>query len=269
MGIMKVLFLGSGTSTGVPVIGCRCEVCQSDDPKNKRTRSSILITTEENEKGTELNSIPAGIRNILIDTTTDLRFQALTNRMERVDAVLFTHAHADHIHGIDDLRSFNHIKGEPIPCYGSIDTMETIRHKFNYIFDGSARRDWVPRLEINIVNSEFLLYGLRISPLKIYHGETTIFGYRINDISYLTDCNGIPDDTKKILQGTKILILDSTRYEPHAKHYGLAQAIEVIKELKPERAILTHLSHTFDHNKVNNELPSGIELAYDGMEISA
>jgi len=256
MGIMKVLFLGSGTSTGVPVIGCRCAVCSSDDPKNKRTRSSILITTSDS-------------KYILVDTTTDLRFQALTNRIERVDAVLFTHAHADHIHGIDDLRSFNHIKGEPIPCYGSIDTMETIRHKFNYIFDGSARRDWVPRLEINIVNSEFLLYGLRISPLKIYHGETTIFGYRINDISYLTDCNGIPDDTKKLLQGTKILILDSTRFQPHPKHYGLAQAIEVIKELKPERAILTHLSHTFDHNKVNNELPSGIELAYDGMEISS
>src|SRR3972149_6061561 len=254
MGIMKVLFLGSGTSTGVPVIGCKCAVCSSDEPRNKRTRSSILITT--------------GNKYILVDTTTDLRFQALANRIERVDAVLFTHAHADHIHGIDDLRSFNHIQGKPIPCYGGLDTMEVIQHKFSYIFNGSARSDWIPRLEINIINSEFYLYGLRIVPLKIFHGEETIFGYRINDISYLTDCNGIPDDTKKLLQGTKLLILDATRYQPHAKHYGLAQAIEVINDLKPERAVLTHLSHAFDHYKVNSELPSGIELAYDGMEIS-
>src|SRR3972149_7451312 len=138
--------------------------------------------------------------------------------------------------------------------------MESIRHKFSYIFNGSARSDWIPRLEINIINSEFSLYCLRIVPLKIFHGESTIFGKGINDISYLTDCNGIPDDTNKLLQGTKLLILDSTRYQPHPKHYGLAQAIEVINELMPERAILTHLSHTFEHNKVNSELPSGIEL---------
>ncbi len=256
MGIMKVLFLGSGTSTGVPVIGCKCAVCRSDDPKNKRLRSSILVTTEEN-----------GVRNILVDTTTDLRFQALANGIERVDAVLFTHAHADHIHGIDDLRTFNHIQGESIPCYGNADTMETIRQKFSYIFDGSARRDWIPRLGINIVSSEFLLHSLKIIPLRIYHGDTIIFGYRINDVSYLTDCNGMPDDTMALIKGTKLLILDATRYQPHAKHYGLEQALAVIEELKPERAILTHLSHAFDHSKVNGELPSGIELAYDGMEI--
>ncbi|MEK6560885.1 MAG: MBL fold metallo-hydrolase, partial [Nitrospirota bacterium] len=211
MGIMKVLFLGSGTSTGVPVIACKCAVCSSDEPRNKRTRSSILITT--------------GDKYILVDTTTDLRFQALANSIERVDAVLFTHAHADHIHGIDDLRSFNHIQGKPIPCYGSYDTMESIRHKFSYIFNGSARSDWIPRLEINIISSEFILYGLTIMPLKIFHGETTIFGYRINDVAYLTDCSGIPDDTKESLQGTKLLILDATRYQPHPKHFGLAQAI--------------------------------------------
>ncbi|MCC6545207.1 MAG: MBL fold metallo-hydrolase [Nitrospirae bacterium] len=282
---MKVLFLGSGTSTGVPVIGCKCDVCKSDDPRNKRTRSSILITAEiplnppfskgeirlppleKGGKGGFEREIPSD-KYLLVDTTTDLRSQALANRVERVDAVLFTHAHADHIHGIDDLRSFNHIQGNPIPCYGGLDTMEVIRHKFSYIFDGSARRDWVPRLEVNIVDSEFSLYGLRILPLKIFHGESTILGFRINDVSYLTDCSGIPDDTKKLLIGTKLLILDATRYQPHAKHYGLAQAIDVIKELKPERALLTHLSHAFDHHKVNHELPSGIELAYDGMEIS-
>lgn len=253
MGIMKVLFLGSGTSTGVPVIGCKCGVCRSDNPKNKRTRASILISSDD--------------RHILIDTSTDLRFQALAYSIERIDAVLFTHAHADHIHGIDDLRSFNHIQGGPIPCYGSLETMDVIRHKFGYIFDGSSRNDWIPNLRINIISGEFALFGLKILPLRIFHGNTTILGYRINDTAYLTDCSGIPDPSREALREMDLLILDATRYQPHAKHYGLAQAIEVLEELRPRRAILTHLSHAFDLDKVNSELPSGIELAYDGMEI--
>ena len=253
MGVMKILFLGSGTSTGVPVIGCKCSICCSDNPKNKRTRASILVTSNG--------------RNVLIDTSTDLRFQALKYAIERVDAVFFTHAHADHIHGIDELRSFNQLQGMPIPCYGSPETMEAIKSKFGYVFKTSETNDWTPKLSINVVDAPFDLYGLRVIPVTIFHGDSTILGYRMNGVAYITDCSGMPDYSMNSLKDTELLILDATRYKPHAKHYGLSQAIEVIKELKPKRAILTHLSHTYEHEKVNKELPPGIELAYDGMEL--
>jgi len=253
MGAMRILFLGSGTSTGVPVIGCKCKICQSANPRNKRTRASILVSTNN--------------RNILIDTSTDLRFQALAFHVERIDAVFFTHAHADHIHGIDELRSFNLIQGGPIPCFGSGETIEAIRNKFDYIFDGSDGNGWVPSLQVNVIEGAFELYDIRVLPVKIFHGDNTILGYRLDDVAYLTDCSGIPDDSMESLRGTALLILDATRYQPHAKHYGLSEAIKVIEELNPKRAILTHLSHSFDHDQVNSELPPGIELAYDGMEI--
>lgn len=253
MGAMRILFLGSGTSTGVPVIGCKCNVCLSDDSRDKRTRASILITNDEN--------------NILIDTSTDLRFQVLTYDIEKIDVVLFTHTHADHIHGIDDLRSFNHKMGGPIPCYGNKETVEVIKRKFSYIFNGSSENSWIPNLSINIVKEPFHIYGLRIVPVKIFHGERTILGYRINNIAYITDCSGIPSSSMELLKDLSILILGAIRYKPHSKHYGLYQAIEVIENLKPERSILTHLSHSFEYRKVSRELPPGIELAYDGMEI--
>ena len=253
MGVMKILFLGSGTSTGVPVIGCKCSTCRSDHPNNKRTRASILVTSED--------------RNILIDTSTDLRFQALRYNIERVDAVFFTHAHADHIHGIDELRSFNQLQGEAIPCYGSIETMESIRNKFGYVFNGPGTSNWTPNLSINIVDKAFELFGIKVLPVSIFHGDSTILGYRMNSVAYITDCSGIPDYSMGPLRDMELLILDATRYQPHAKHYGLSQAIEVIRELKPTRAILTHLSHSYDHENVNRELPDGIELAYDGMEL--
>lgn len=250
---MKILFLGSGTSTGVPVIGCNCTTCQSDNPKNKRTRASILVSSNN--------------KNILIDTATDLRFQALTHKIERVDAVFFTHAHADHIHGIDELRSFNLLQGAAIPCYGSNDTMNSIKDKFGYVFNNSGNKNWTPQLITNIVETGFELFGITVLPVKIFHGENMILGYRLNNVAYLTDCNGIPDYSMSVLKDVSVLILDATRYQPHNKHYGLSEAIEVIKELKPKRAVLTHLSHSYDHDKVNAELPEGIELAYDGMEI--
>ena len=251
---MKILFLGSGTSTGVPVIGCKCSICSSDNPKNRRTRASILISNNS--------------RNILIDTATDLRFQALTYSIERIDAVFFTHAHADHIHGIDELRSFNHLQGGAIPCYGSGETLEAIRYKFGYVFNGGdSPNNWTPRLLMNIIEDPFELYGLRILPLKIFHGDSIILAYRINDMAYVTDCSGIPHDSMDSLRDMRLLVLDATRYQPHSKHYGLSQAIKVIEELKPEKAILTHLSHAFEHDNVNKELPPGIELAYDGMII--
>jgi len=250
---MKILFLGSGASTGVPVIGCRCETCTSTDPRDKRTRASILVT--DNGK------------NILIDTSTDLRFQALTYRIEHIDAVLFTHAHADHVHGIDDMRGFNHSKKEPIPCYGDELTVETIKKRFSYIFNARDDGNWIPHLTISPLNGPCNMFGLYITPVYVMHGERPIYGYRINNMAYLTDCNGIPPASMALLKDLSLLILDATLYKPHKKHFGFFQAIEVINQLKPERGILTHLSHMLKYDRASKELPPNIELAYDGLEV--
>ncbi len=251
---MKVLFLGSGASTGVPVIGCKCDTCTSDNPKDKRTRASILITSNG--------------KNILIDTSTDLRFQALTYGIERVDAVLFTHAHADHVHGIDDMRGFNHSNKGPIPCYGDKHTVEVIRKRFSYIFNAKDENNWIPHLTINPLNGPCEMFGLRIVPIHVMHGERPIYGYRINNMAYLTDCNGIPPSSMDLLKDLSLLILDATLYKPHKKHFGFFQALEVIEQLRPEKAILTHLSHMLKYDKASKELPAYIGLAYDGLKIS-
>ncbi|MBI4715685.1 MAG: MBL fold metallo-hydrolase [Nitrospirae bacterium] len=250
---MRILVLGSGTSTGVPMIGCRCEVCLSADPKNRRTRSSILVQ--------------ASGKNLLVDTSTDLRQQALAYAIDRVDAVLYTHAHADHVHGIDELRSFNHIQGGEIPCYGSPEVLERVRRNFNYIFNGTSE-GWKPRLALHAVEKEFEVFGIPVIPIPIFHGgDRIIYGYRFGSAAYLTDCSGIPEESVSLLLGLDVLILDATRYQPHPNHLSFDQALEAAGNLRPRRTILTHLSHVYDHERVNRDLPEGIELAYDGMEI--
>ena len=250
---MKITVLGCGTSTGVPVIGCKCSICTSKDIKNKRTRSSLLIT--------------ANGKNILIDTSTDLRYQALTHSIERIDAVLFTHHHADHIHGIDELRSFNMIQKGPIPCYGSEFTMDRIISMFNYIFTNDGNDSWKPELKTSLISSQFELFGLLVQPINVYHGSMQIFGYRIGGLAYITDCSSIPEDSKKMLDKLDVLILGALRHKPHPTHLSIHEAVDVGKELKPKRVILTHLSHNLEYAETNKTLPSGFELAYDGMEI--
>ncbi len=250
---MKILILGCGTSTGVPVIGCRCGVCTSGEPANKRTRSSALIQ--------------AGERNILIDTSTDLRIQALRNNVERVDAVLFTHPHADHIHGIDDLRIFNLRQRGPIPCYGNEYTVKRIKGFFEYIFVDDEGNGWKPRLDVTVVDSPFTLFGCDIKPVEICHGKARILGYRIDDVAYLTDCSGVPPESMELLRGVKLLIIDALRKRPHPSHFSIDQAIEVSRKVSAERTVLTHLSHNVDYVADGKGLPAGVELAYDGMEI--
>ncbi len=250
---MKILFLGCGTSTGVPLIGCKCKVCTSTNSKNKRTRASLLV--EYNQK------------NILVDTSPDLRFQALANKIERIDAVLFTHTHADHIHGIDELRSFNFIQLSEIPCYGSEETISQIRQIFSYIFNNNFDGGGKPILKMHFVSSKFNLYGLDIVPIKILHGNPIIFGYKFGDAAYLSDCSGIPEDSKPLLKDLRLLILDALRYQFHPTHFNLEGALKVVKELKPQRAIFTHMGHQLDYKEVNRELPEGTELAYDGMVV--
>lgn len=248
---LKVTILGSGTSTGVPVIGCSCPVCSSGDRRNQRTRCSVLIAVGE--------------RNILIDTSTDLRQQALREGLGHVDAVLYTHSHADHVHGIDDLRSFNLASGEPTPIFGSAETIETIRRTFSYIFDPDPEGGYRPRLAPRAVDGPFELFGLTVEPLPLVHGPGRSLGYRIGPFAYLTDCSAIPAASEARLAGLETLVIDGLRFKPHVSHFNIAQAIEAAGRIGARRTLLTHLSHDVDHARHTPMLPEGVELAYDGQ----
>lgn len=257
---MKITILGCGTSTGVPLIGCNCPVCRSSNPKNRRTRTSILVGHGE--------------KNILVDTATDLYSQCLANHVLRINAVLYTHTHADHIHGIDELRTFNYLQREIIPVFGSEETMEFIRRVFAYIFNVTPIGGGKPLLETNPVEEEFELFGLKILPLEIMHGSLPIFGYRfiepgekLKRFAYLTDCSELPEESKKELQGLDFLILDALRREYHPTHFTVEDATRIIAELHPGRAALTHFDHSIDYDELKGSLPAGIEPAYDGMTI--
>lgn len=249
----QITILGSGTSTGVPVPGCSCPVCSSQDPRDRRTRCSLLIA--------------CGGRNILIDTATDLRHQALREGIAHVDAVLYTHTHADHIHGIDDLRAFCLTNAQAIPIFGSEQTIATIRRNFSYIFDEELEPGWRPRLEPRVVAAPFELFGLFIEPLLLYHGKGLAQGYRIGPLAYLTDCNALPEATEEALKGVEVLVIDGLRFRPHASHFNIAQAVEVGQRLGARRTLLTHLAHDVDHRRHGAQLPEGVELAYDGLRL--
>jgi phosphoribosyl 1,2-cyclic phosphate phosphodiesterase len=249
---MKITVLGSGTSTGVPMVGCHCPVCASGDPRNKRTRASIVVEIADHY--------------ILVDTSTDLRKQAIREQLPHIDAVLFTHSHADHIHGIDDLRGFHFIHKRVIPCYGSAETMTTIARNFAYIFQGQASAGYAPLLEPHVVTGPFTLFGSTIVPIPLLHGEMPATGYRFGDVAYLTDCSSIPTDSLSLLTGLRILIIDALRYTPHENHFNIAGALNVVARLKPERAIFTHLTHEVPYRD-GSKLPAGVEFAYDGMTL--
>jgi phosphoribosyl 1,2-cyclic phosphate phosphodiesterase len=251
--MMRLTILGSGTSTGVPTIACNCSVCTSSDPRNIRTRASLWV---EHEGG-----------HFLIDTSTDLRQQALKNKIPRVDDVLFTHAHADHVLGLDELRVYNFHQKAVISCYGGKETLQKIRQMFSYIFSSEATESFKPQLSLHEVAGAFKVHGVEVLPVPVRHGSLPVFGYRFANMAYVTDCNFISDESKRMLDHLDLLILSAIRYQPHPTHFSLNEALEVIREVAPKRAILTHLSHAFDYSKVNAELPKGIELAYDGMRI--
>jgi phosphoribosyl 1,2-cyclic phosphate phosphodiesterase len=247
---MKITILGSGTSTGVPMVGCHCPVCTSSDPKDTRTRASILVET-------------AG-KFILIDTSPDLRRQALDHAIPHIDAVLFTHTHADHINGIDDLRGFHLLHKRVIPCYGSKETIDLITSNYSYIFSGASQGGYTPLLDPHRVRGAFQLFGQTILPIHLVHGYSYSTGYRIGDVAYLTDCSRIPDTSMHFLTGLDILILDALRYTPHISHFNIEESLKVVETLKPRRTILTHLTHEVAHRD-NEKLPPGVEFAFDGM----
>lgn len=249
---MRVIVLGSATSTGVPIIGCGCPVCTSSNPKNRRTRSSVFVETHG--------------KNILIDTAPDLRFQALKHSITRLDAVLYTHSHADHTHGIDELRTYNFVNKMVIPCYGSHQTIENITTNFKYIFDDSYAAGGKPKLQMTFITEDFDFHGIRITPVEINHANWIIFGYRIGEMAYLTDCSGIPEESMKKLQGLHLLIIGALRYNPHPAHFNVEQAVNVILKIKPKFAVFTHMGHEIEYEELSRRLPEGIMPGYDGME---
>jgi len=250
---MKLLVLGCGTSTGVPVIGCACGVCASTDPRNKRTRSSVLIE--------------AGGLHILIDTSTDLRFQALSLGIAQIDAVLFTHPHADHIHGIDELRSFNMIQEGSIPCFANAETTARIRAIFHYIFNRERADSITPQLSLKVVNGPFSVGGVEITPVEAEHGRAAVIGFRIGGLAYMTDCSRIPPESLDKLRGLDLLVLGALRFRPHPTHMNIDEALGVVDELRPGRTVFTHLSHEVEYVRDSARLPEGVEFAYDGMSV--
>jgi phosphoribosyl 1,2-cyclic phosphate phosphodiesterase len=252
---MRVTFLGSGTSTGVPVVGCRCRVCTSAHPRNQRLRQSV--------------SIEAGGKHFLIDTTPDLRLQLLRHPIPRLDFLLFTHSHSDHLMGLDDIRPFNFRQRESIRAYASPPTARAIRRAFSYIWDHSQIGGGKPQLELVEIEGHFSHEGIDIVPIPVTHGDWTILGFRIGPFAYITDTNGIPPESMTLLEGIEVLALDGLRpAPPHPTHFTIGQAVECAAQIGAGTTYLIHLTHEVDHDEVEAQLPGGVRLAYDGLELT-
>jgi len=250
-----VTILGSGTSHGVPMIGCTCAVCRSDDPRDKRWRPSLHV------------ELPDG-RQVLVDTAPDLRAQALRFNVTRVDAILFTHSHADHILGLDEVRRYNLLQKTPVPCFGDRRTIHDIRQTFSYVFGPAAGEGGgVPSLETFPIAGAFCLGPQEIVPIPLFHGSRPILGFRIGSFAYLTDTNRIPESSWPLLDGVTLLVLDALRDRPHSTHFTVAEALEVAARLAPDRTYFTHVCHDLPHAATCARLPAGVELAYDGLTL--
>jgi phosphoribosyl 1,2-cyclic phosphate phosphodiesterase len=273
---LRITILGSGTSHGVPVIGCDCAVCRSTDPRDRRTRPSVLIDLADGgpatpDGGDRLETIEtrapsaALVRYVLVDTSTDLRAQALAHDIRRVDAILFTHSHADHVMGLDEVRRFNELQSGPVACYGDDRTLAELRRIFAYIFDPPSVGGGVPQLSLFRIAGPFWLGGAEIVPIPLLHGPRPILGFRIGAFAYLTDCNRIPDQSWALLAGVRVLVLDALRHRPHSTHFTVDEALEVVSRLGPARAYFTHIAHDLPHGATCARLPAGVQLAYDGL----
>lgn len=252
---MNVTFLGTGTSTGVPIVGCRCRVCTSSDPRNQRLRQSVKIEI--------------GGRTLLIDTTPDLRLQLLRHPISRLDFILFTHSHADHMMGLDDIRPFNFRQRETIHAFASPMTAKAIRRAFSYIWNESQLGGGKPQLDLHEVDGPFVHEGIEIVPIPVRHGEWTILGYRIGPFAYITDTNGIPQESIRLLDGIDTLALDGLRpAPPHPTHFTVREAVEAARQIGAKTTYLIHLTHDIDHDEFDATLPDGVRLAYDGLTLS-
>jgi len=250
---VEVTFLGTGTSTGVPLPTCGCAVCRSTDPRDARLRPSVLLRWDG--------------RTVLVDTSTDLRQQALRETLARIDAVVYTHAHADHIFGLDDIRMFNWVLGGPMPVYGSGPTLDALRRTFWYVFEDVEAGGGKPLVALHAVEAPFELFGRVVTPVPLWHGRLPILGYRIGRFAYLTDVSEIPEPSYALLHDLDVLVLSALRHRPHPTHFHLARAIEEAVRIGAARTLFTHLAHEISHAAVSRDLPPGIELAYDGLRL--
>jgi phosphoribosyl 1,2-cyclic phosphate phosphodiesterase len=251
---LTITFLGTGTSSGVPMIACDCEVCTSTNSKDKRLRSSILVQSPDT--------------NLVVDTTPDFRYQMLRENIKKLDAVLFTHPHKDHIAGLDDIRPFNYFQQKPMPIYANQMTEEAIRRDFHYAFS-NTKYPGTPDMVTNTIDEgPFEIAGINIQPILVWHLKMPVYGYRFGDFTYITDANRIDDEEKEKIKGSKILVLNALRNEKHISHFTLEEAIELSLELEAEEVYFTHISHQLGtHEQVSTKLPKHIHLAFDGLKI--
>lgn len=252
----RVTILGSGTSHGVPMIGCTCEVCQSPDPHDKRLRPSIYVEVD-------------GGPSVLVDTSTDLRQQALLYGVRRVDAILMTHSHADHVMGLDEVRRFNVLNRGAVPVFASAATGGELRRIFQYVFEPPAQKGGgIPQVELHEIDGPFTVGALTVRPVPLLHGSLPILGFRFGACAYLTDASTIPDEAWPLLDGLDVLVLNALRHRPHPTHFSLSEAVAVAERLQPARTFFTHVCHDLPHAATNRALPAGMALACDGLSFS-
>lgn len=255
--MIELLFLGTGTSAGIPMIGCDCHVCRSDDPRDNRTRCSVVISY--------------GGKRVLVDTTPELRIQCVARGVDHVDAVVFTHAHADHIMGLDDVRRFNAIAKRPLDIFADAQTHAVLQRSFEYAFEEPRREQKVfrPHLVPKLIAGPFDLFGQTWTPIKMIHGDLTVLGFRIGNLAYCTDASFIPRESMELLRGVEVLVLDALQHKKHPTHLTIAESLAVVEELRPRQAWFTHMSHQVRHAETEAMLPPNVRLAYDGLVISS
>lgn len=255
---VRLIFLGTGTSHGVPVIGCDCAVCRSADPRNQRYRPSVLVEWRG--------------KRLLVDTPPELRLQLLRAGVRQIDALLFTHTHADHLFGLDDVRVFNARSGAPLPLYAAPGALDHIQQQFFYVFQGGPVGGGKPQLDlvpISPLSAPFRAAGVTVQPVPVLHGTTPVLGFRFGDVAYITDTNQISDASLALLQDLDVLVLDALRWHSHPTHFSIAEALTVVERIRPRRVYFTHICHELDHDVTNRQLPQGVELAYDGLVLES
>lgn len=266
---LTLTFLGSGTSAGVPMIGCNCDVCRSDDPRDQRSRASVTLSWPDGK-------VPDGQRRLLIDTAPEMRQQIIAAGINRIDGVLYTHTHSDHVVGLDDLRRFNAVMDQPLDLYAESHAWHDLRRMFAYVFESgqNPNRSFIPTLIPHKIEAEqaFEFHGATVTPLRLLHGKLKILGFRVDlgdrSLAYCTDVSSIPPETWPYLQDLDLLVMDALRYRHHPTHMTVDQALAAIDQAHPTQAVLTHIAHDIRHADLAGELPDGVDIAYDGLSIT-